>query len=60
MYLADIFTVPANIAGIPGISVPAGTVSRHSTELPVGVQLLAPHAGENILFKLGKEIEQFS
>ena len=60
MYLADIFTVPANIAGIPGISVPMGTVERNDLELPVGIQLMAPHMGEEVLFKLGKEIENIS
>jgi aspartyl-tRNA(Asn)/glutamyl-tRNA(Gln) amidotransferase subunit A len=38
MYLSDVFTVPANIAGIPGVSVPIGKVRG----LPVGGQLLAP------------------
>ena len=60
MYLADIFTVPANIAGIPGISVPAGFAERGGIKLPVGVQLLAPHNGEGVLFKLGTEIENCS
>jgi aspartyl-tRNA(Asn)/glutamyl-tRNA(Gln) amidotransferase subunit A len=60
MYLADIFTVPANIAGIPGISVPMGEVSRHDKNLPVGIQILATHSGEEVLFKLGKEIENLS
>jgi len=60
MYLADIFTVPANIAGIPGISIPMGTVSRHDIELPVGFQLMAPHLHEETLFTLGKEIEKYT
>jgi aspartyl-tRNA(Asn)/glutamyl-tRNA(Gln) amidotransferase subunit A len=38
MYLSDVFTVPANLAGIPGLSVPIGGVRG----LPVGGQLLAP------------------
>ena len=56
MYLADIFTVPANIAGIPSISLPMGTVTRDGKSLPVGFQLLAPHRGEDRLFTLGRAI----
>ena len=54
MYLADIFTVSANIAGIPGISVPCGTAYG----LPVGLQLLAPQLREDILFRVGNAFEQ--
>lgn len=57
MYLGDIFTVPANIAGIPGLSVPIGFSRRHDKELPIGLQIVAPHDGEEVLFTLGKEIE---
>ena len=53
MYLADIYTVSANIAGIPGISVPCG--KAHG--LPVGLQLLAPQLGEEILFKVASAYE---
>jgi len=54
MYLADIFTVSANIIGAPALSVPHGSVTRDDTELPVGFQLMAPHLGETTLFALGK------
>jgi aspartyl-tRNA(Asn)/glutamyl-tRNA(Gln) amidotransferase subunit A len=54
MYLADVFTVSANIIGIPAISVPHGTVERKDTKLPVGFQLMAPSLGEKTLFALGK------
>jgi aspartyl-tRNA(Asn)/glutamyl-tRNA(Gln) amidotransferase subunit A len=54
MYLEDIFTVSANIVGIPAISVPHGTVVRDGTTLPVGFQLMAPALGEETLFSLGK------
>jgi aspartyl-tRNA(Asn)/glutamyl-tRNA(Gln) amidotransferase subunit A len=54
MYLEDVFTVSANIIGIPALSVPHGTASRDDTELPVGFQLMAPELGESTLFALGK------
>ncbi|HEY4528130.1 MAG TPA: Asp-tRNA(Asn)/Glu-tRNA(Gln) amidotransferase subunit GatA, partial [Candidatus Paceibacterota bacterium] len=53
MYLADIFTVPANLAGVPAISVPFGKVGN----LPVGVQLIAPWFEERRLFEVGKILE---
>ena len=54
MYLSDIFTIPANLAGLPGLSVPAGMVQN----LPVGVQLLGPKFSENMLFEVGEAIEE--
>lgn len=56
MYLTDIFTVPANLTGVPAISLPYGTVSRDDVSLPVGVQCIAPHAGDLRLFDLGKKV----
>lgn len=55
MYLADIFTVPANIAGIPAISLPAGTVKREGRDLPLGLQLMSDSYREDVLFTIGKE-----
>jgi aspartyl-tRNA(Asn)/glutamyl-tRNA(Gln) amidotransferase subunit A len=54
MYLADIFTVTADLAGIPGISVPCGT-SRAG--LPIGLQMLARHFDEPTLFRLAHAYE---
>lgn len=54
MYLNDIFTIPANIAGIPGISVPAGFVNG----LPVGLQFMAGALQEQKLFKAAYAYEQ--
>jgi aspartyl-tRNA(Asn)/glutamyl-tRNA(Gln) amidotransferase subunit A len=54
MYLSDIFTIPANLTGMPAISVPAGTVSRKEKDLPIGLQFAAPHKQENLLFSVGK------
>lgn len=54
MYLSDMLTVTANIAGIPGLSVPAG----FSNELPVGIQILGPQFSEEKLFQIGYAFEQ--
>ena len=48
MYLEDIFTLPANLAGVPGLAFPVGFDGNH---LPVGMQLMGPHFGEAILFR---------
>ncbi|MBK8249144.1 MAG: Asp-tRNA(Asn)/Glu-tRNA(Gln) amidotransferase subunit GatA [Gemmatimonadetes bacterium] len=53
MYLADTFTVPANLAGIPAISVPAGRVDG----LPIGVQLMANHFAEATLCRAAAVLE---
>ncbi len=58
MYLSDIFTVPANIAGLPAISLPAGVVVREKSELPASVQLIGSWFNEGALFSTGKEIEK--
>ena len=50
MYLGDIFTVPANLAGICGLSVPCGFTPGG---LPVGMQILGPAFGESRLFRVG-------
>ncbi len=55
MYLADIFTVPVNITGVPAISIPSG---KNSLGLPFGVQFIAPHTQENVLFTIGKDFEK--
>ncbi|MFD2258037.1 Asp-tRNA(Asn)/Glu-tRNA(Gln) amidotransferase subunit GatA [Luteolibacter algae] len=58
-YLSDIFTIAANLAGIPAISVPCGKTSYDgSEELPVGIQILAPHLGEEMLLRVAKAAEQ--
>jgi aspartyl-tRNA(Asn)/glutamyl-tRNA(Gln) amidotransferase subunit A len=57
MYLADVFTVTANLTGNPAISVPMGMVERDGKQLPVGIQFTAAHGDEQLLFALGKEIE---
>ena len=53
MYLSDVFTVTANLAGIPGLSVPIGTVGG----LPLGAQLLGPWWGENHIIAAAGALE---
>lgn len=55
-YAQDIFTVPVNLTGVPAISLPSGTVDREGKALPVGVQYIAPHAGDARLFDFGKRV----
>jgi aspartyl-tRNA(Asn)/glutamyl-tRNA(Gln) amidotransferase subunit A len=55
MYLNDIYTVTANLAGIPGISVPCGVSSER---LPIGFQLIGPYWSEAALLKLAHAYEQ--
>ncbi|MEJ6570619.1 MAG: Asp-tRNA(Asn)/Glu-tRNA(Gln) amidotransferase subunit GatA [Akkermansiaceae bacterium] len=60
-YLADIYTISANLAGICGISVPCGTVNTESgSSLPVGLQILGPHMGEHQLLKVARAAELLS
>ena len=55
MYLADIYTININLAGIPAISLP---VSKSKSGLPIGLQILGPHFGEEKIFKVAYAIEQ--
>ncbi len=57
MYLSDIFTVTANLVGVPAISVPSGFAEREGKQLPLGFQIMAPHFREDLLFTLGKAVE---
>ncbi|MBT8399290.1 MAG: Asp-tRNA(Asn)/Glu-tRNA(Gln) amidotransferase subunit GatA, partial [Rhodothermia bacterium] len=54
MYLNDIYTVTANLAGIPGVVVPAAV---HSDGLPIGLQLLGRHFDEASLISAGRVVE---
>lgn len=55
MYLADIYTVNVNIAGLPAISIPCGL---SKTKLPIGLQLIGDHYTEGKLFQTANSIEQ--
>lgn len=54
MYLADIMTVPASLAGVSAISVPAG---KTDTGLPVGIQLIAPMRRDSVVLRAAEEVE---
>ena len=54
MYLNDVYTVTANLAGVPGLNVPCGLSSNH---LPIGFQLLGPYWSETTLFNLAHAYE---
>jgi len=54
MYLNDIYTIGANLAGLPGISVPCGFVDG----LPVGLHLVGPHFGESVLLRCAHQYQQ--
>lgn len=56
MYLSDIYTATANLAGIPGLVIPAGFVNG----LPVGIQILGPQFNEELLFQAGYAYEQIT
>ncbi len=53
MYLNDVFTLPVNLAGLPGLTLPCGFADG----LPVGLQLIGPHFGEPLLFRVGYALE---
>lgn len=58
MYLEDIFTAPANMTGMPAVSLPSGFVIEEGKNLPVGIQFVAPHGQEDLLFEVGKKFEE--
>jgi len=57
MYLADIFTIAANLAGICGISIPCGDVETEGKKLPVGLQIMAPSFEEARLLRIARAYE---
>ena len=55
MYLNDVATIPANLAGVPGISIPSGVAAEDG--LPVGIQFLAPAREDARLYRVGGALE---
>ena len=58
MYLEDVYTVGVNLAGLPGMSVPAGFADVDGKRLPVGVQLIAPAFEEAIMLRAARMFEK--
>ncbi len=58
MYMADIFTAPANITGFPALSIPSGFAEEKDKKLPLGMQFIAAHGKDESLFKTGKLFEE--
>jgi aspartyl-tRNA(Asn)/glutamyl-tRNA(Gln) amidotransferase subunit A len=54
MYLSDIYTIAANLAGVPAISIPCGFDEK---ELPIGLQILAPAFSEDRLLRIARMFE---
>ena len=58
MYLEDVFTIAANLAGLPAISVPCGFADEGGKKLPVGLQLVGPHLDEATILRAAYAYEQ--
>ena len=57
MYLSDLCTIPSNLSGDPGMSVPIGV---DDMGLPIGFQVMAPALGEEMMFRFGAEVERLA
>ncbi len=60
MYLEDMFTVTANLTGMPAVSIPMGTVEKEGKQLPIGIHFTAPHQAESVLFAAAGAVEKLS
>lgn len=61
MYLEDAYTIPASLAGLPGLSLPCGFAQSEDAEkelLPVGLQMLCPRLSEQRLFEIAHVLEK--
>jgi len=57
MYMADVYTLPASLAGVPALSLPVGKATDRGQSLPVGLQVMAPLNGEATMFRAAAAIE---
>ena len=58
MYLQDIFTIAVNLAGLPGMSIPAGFVEQDGKQLPVGLQIIGNYFDEARMLQVGHAYQQ--
>lgn len=58
MYLTDLYTIPANLCGLPAMSVPAGTLEKDGDILPVGLHIMTDSWQEGKLFAFGRLLER--
>jgi len=58
MYAADICTVPVNLAGVPAVSIPMGSVTENGSQLPVGFQCIGPLGSDDALFTIASDVER--
>jgi aspartyl-tRNA(Asn)/glutamyl-tRNA(Gln) amidotransferase subunit A len=58
MYLNDVFTLPVNIAGLPGMSVPGGFATVEGKQLPLGLQIMAKPFDEATILRVGHAYQQ--
>jgi aspartyl-tRNA(Asn)/glutamyl-tRNA(Gln) amidotransferase subunit A len=58
MYAQDVATIPANLAGVPGLALPSGLVEVDGGQLPVGIQFLAPAMADDRLYNVGAALER--
>ena len=60
MYLEDVYTVAVNLAGLPAMSMPAGSIDEGGVKLPYGVQVIAPAFEESLMLRIARMLERHS
>jgi len=58
MYLSDIYTIATNLAGLPGMSIPAGFVAGSKGDMPVGLQIIGNYFDESRLLNVAHQYQQ--
>ncbi|HXS17479.1 MAG TPA: amidase family protein, partial [Polyangiaceae bacterium] len=58
MYMADVYTLPASLAGVPALSLPCAAVTRDGVQLPIGLQIMCPALAEERMFTAAAFVER--